>query len=40
MKTVIVIGSPNGNGQTKMLADYVAAEIGGDISFIDVYKKY
>ena len=39
MKTVIVLGSPNGNGQTKMLADYVAAEIGGDISFIDVYKK-
>ena len=39
LKTVIIIGSPNENGQTKALADYVAAEIGGDISYIDVYKK-
>ena len=39
LKTVIIIGSPNENGQTKMLADYVATEIGGEISFIDVYKK-
>lgn len=39
MKTVVVIGSPNAKGQTRDLADFVVSNIGGDVVFIDVYKK-